>query len=77
MASCLPLEDDWEKGVSELREARGRGAVLGPEVGALRLLSRKIRAAHPTNAHSCVVCKMGSRQEDCLGLGRPLRENAL
>lgn len=30
-----------------------------------------------SDAHSCVVCKMGSRQEHCLGLGRPLRENAL
>lgn len=29
------------------------------------------------DAHSCVGCKMGSRQEYCLGLRRPLRGNAL
>lgn len=62
-------KDPWEKGVSELSEARGRGPVAR-RVGVTEAFKQGNSSS--SDAHSCVLGKLGSRPESCLGLERPL-----
>lgn len=65
-------------GERSLRAQRSqrKGSSAGAESGGTGAFKQGNQSSS-SNAHNCVVCKIGSRQEYCLGLGRPLREKAL
>lgn len=65
----LPLERSREKGVSGLSKARGRGPAAR-RVGVTEAFKQGNSSS--SAAPSCVLCKLGWRQESCLGLERPL-----